>query len=148
MVKRYLTGLDVLFFSNGFKNIEGAAYCSQFALLSYLQGAQLDMQTQNDEGIALAKMLIKIGTVEIESNDRIVSPNGFAWQNELVDQVFAVNLNRSLVEQQKANHPKLNGLPTVTSHRLNLISDLSNIKISGINPEIEDSEIDADDDDL
>ena len=148
MIKKYLTGQEVLFFSNGFKNIEGAAYCSQFVLLAFLQAAQLDMQTENDQSISLTKALIKIGVLEVESNDRIVSPNGFAWQKDLVDQVFAVNLNRQVVDQQKANHPALNGLPTVSNQRLKLISDLLQIQIPGIQPVIDISEIDTDDDDL
>jgi hypothetical protein len=97
-MRSYMTSDKVLSFAFGFSNTAGAAYCSQLLALAFLQAVNVDVQSTPDDWIFPVKIaqLLKINFDDYELNQRIVSPSGFAWQADLVQQETHVLLNSKL----------------------------------------------------
>lgn len=147
MIKKFTTSSEVLGFATSFYDREAAAYCSQFVVLAYLQGAQLDPQEEPDDFSSLAKTLTTMGVSNPAKNDRIVAPNGFAWQKNLIDYVYQVNFSRSQVFRQTENHPLINGKPTLIDQRLELINDIIGLNHIKTESKLNTEDVDTDDDD-
>lgn len=75
-------------FAHGFKNQNGQAYCSQMVLLAIYQATGIDAQPKIDQWNKLLQTLKEKGheaAKEVDTGLRVISPAGFMWQKDLVD---------------------------------------------------------------
>lgn len=102
-IKSYVYSKDAKVFADGLLSARSMLYCSQMVLMSFLEGANLDLQEEPEELIYLVKAInsIKKNKHTIDTKYRFVSPNGLVWQSHLFKNLYSTYHSRERVLKQE-----------------------------------------------
>ncbi len=103
-LRSYLVSSEAKLFADGLISAKDMLYCSQLVNMAYLEGINLDLQNSPDriwEFLKYASDSIK-NVLKLNIKDRIVSPNGLVWQQDIFKNLFTAYLDRSDVINQRS----------------------------------------------
>ncbi len=86
-VNQAISGRQAKGFAYGFKNSDTTVYCSLFAKLVYLSGANIDPQANPDRWAYPITLMHKMGVERVQRykvDQPIIAPAGFSWQTSLL----------------------------------------------------------------
>ena len=102
-LRSYLVSSEAKLFADGLISAKDMLYCSQLVNMAFLEAVNLDLQNSPDriwEFLKYASDSIK-NVLKLNIKDRIVSPNGLVWQQDIFKNLFTVYLDRSDVLNQR-----------------------------------------------
>ena len=124
-LRSYLVSSEAKLFADGLVSAKDMLYCSQMVTLAYLEAINLDLQNSPDriwEFLKYASDSIK-NVLKININDRLVSPNGLVWQNDIFKNLFTAFLDRDGIQTERTQSS-----PTVAEQYSTEIQNLPELK--------------------
>jgi hypothetical protein len=132
VMEDYMVGPAAMAFANDFHNIRGAAYCSQLIVLAYLQGVDVDPEIDQDKVslvVRIGKAMKMSDLTDMDFNQRIISPAGFAWQRKLLGSFSSIMLQQKVdVQDTSLNTSLIESLVRSQTRQFMEQQNLSNFK--------------------